>query len=226
MNYILNIHTSTETAIVNLTNGPDLLSSKENFDSRDHAAFLHTAIHQILQEVDIQPNDLKALGVTGGPGSYTGIRVGLASAKGLCFALNIPLIILNTLEVMALSIIEKNPDKNGLYCPMIDARRMEVFTAVYSYELFEIIPPSAIVLTENTFEEIISKQTVYFFGSGAQKYKEINITIPTSQFINDQISSKTLGFLSWQKFKKNVFENVSNSSPFYIKDFYTVKKNK
>lgn len=226
MSYILNIHTSTETAIINLNNGPDLAVSKENFDSKDHAAFLHTAIHQILQEVDIKPNDLKAIGVTGGPGSYTGIRVGLASSKGLSFALNIPLIIMNTLEVMALTIIEKIPDQNALYCPMIDARRKEVFTAIYNNQLLEVVPPSAIVLTENTFQDIITKTSVYFFGSGAKKYKEINTTLPASQFINGPISSKSLGFLSWQKFKKNEFENVSNSSPFYIKDFYTIKKNK
>lgn len=225
MSYILNIHTSTETAIVNLNNGLDLEASKENFDSRDHAVFLHTAIHQILQEVDIQPADLKAIGVTGGPGSYTGIRVGLASAKGLCFALNIPLIMMNTLEVMALTIIEKTSDQNALYCPMIDARRKEVFTAIYNNQLLEVVPPSAIVLTENTFQDIIAKSRVYFFGSGAKKYKEINTTLPVSQLIIGQISSKSLGLLSWKKFKKNEFENVSNSFPFYIKDFYTVKKN-
>lgn len=225
MNYILNIHTTTETAIVNLCMGGDLLATKENFNSRQHAAFLHTAVHQILQEIDIQPNDLKAIGVTGGPGSYTGIRVGLASAKGLSFALNIPLIILNTLEVLALSIIENIRNKDALYCPMIDARRMEVFTAVYNHELHEIIAPSAIVLTENTFKNIIAKETVYFFGSGAHKFKEINPLLPSSWFIDDPISSKILGTLCWQKFQKNLFENVSDSSPFYIKDFYTVKKN-
>lgn len=226
MDYILNIHTATETAIVNLCKGPDLLATKENSNSRQHASFLHTAVHQILQETDIRPNDLKAIGVTGGPGSYTGIRIGLASAKGMGFALNIPLIILNTLEVMALSIIENIRDKNALYCPMIDARRMEVFTAIYNCELFEVIPPAAIVLDEIIFKDIIAEQTVYFFGSGAHKFKEINPLLPASQFINNQISSRSLANLCWQRFQKKLFENVSDSSPYYVKDFYTVKKNK
>jgi len=225
MNYILNIHTTTETAIVNLCDGPDLLITKENSNPRQHAAFLHVAVHQILQETDIRPQELKVIGVTGGPGSYTGIRVGLASAKGLTFALNIPLIILNTLEVLALSAIENIRDKNALYFPMIDAQRMEVFTVLYNHELFEVIPPSAIVLTENSFKNIIAKETVYFFGSGAHKFKEINPQLPSSWFTDDQISSKTLGALCWQKFQKKQFDNISDSSPYYIKDFYTVKKN-
>lgn len=220
MDYILNIHTATETAIVNLFDGPNLLVSKTNNDSRQHSSFLHTAVHQILQDVDIQPNELKAIGVTGGPGSYTGIRVGLASAKGLSFALQIPLIIMNTLEVMALAIIENIPDKNALYCPMIDARRYEVFTAIYDHELIEVIPPSAMVLTQNTFEDIIAKNTVYFFGSGVIKFKEMNQTIPGSQFISGKISSNALGGYSWQKYQKELFENVSDSAPFYVKDFY------
>ncbi|MEO6839073.1 MAG: tRNA (adenosine(37)-N6)-threonylcarbamoyltransferase complex dimerization subunit type 1 TsaB [Ginsengibacter sp.] len=226
MDYILNIHTATETAIVNLCDGSNLLGTKTNNDSTQHSSFLHTAIHQILQEVDIQPNELKAIGVTGGPGSYTGIRVGLASAKGLSFALHIPLIIMNTLEVMALTIIANIPDKNALYCPMIDARRYEVFTAIYDHELIEVIPTSAMVLTKNTFEDIIAKNTVYFFGSGAIKFKEMNQTIPHSQFIKEEISSKTLGGYSWKKFQKELFASVSDSSPFYVKDFYNVQKNK
>ena len=226
MDYILNIHTSTETAIVNLCDGPNILATKENSDTRQHATFLHTAVHQILQELDIQAKDLKAIGVTIGPGSYTGIRVGLASAKGLSFALNIPLISLNTLEVMAFSITENICDQNALYCPMIDARRKEVFTAVYDHKLLKIIAPSAIVVAKNTFQDILAKQTVYFFGSGAHKFKEINSTLPPSLFIKDQISSKSFGILSWRKFQKNLFENSLNASPFYIKDFYTIEKNK
>jgi tRNA threonylcarbamoyladenosine biosynthesis protein TsaB len=226
MNYLLNIHTTTQNAIVNICDGPKVLTTLINSEAKQHAAFLHTAIHHILQDNDIKPNEIKAIGVTVGPGSYTGIRVGLASAKGFSFALNIPLIILNTLEVMAFTIINKIADNSALYCPMVDARRMEVFTAVYDHGLSELIPPSAVVLTENSFKGLITNQTIYFSGSGSQKFKEIITHLHDFQFISDTIDSKSLGGLSWNKFQKKEFENVANSKPFYIKDFYTIKKNK
>lgn len=225
MNYILNIHTTTETAIVNICDGPKVLLSLENADPKQHAFFLHTAIHNILRETDIRTNELKAIGVTGGPGSYTGIRVGLATAKGLCFALKIPLIMFNTLEVMALSIIEKIQDKKALYCPMIDARRLEVFTAVYNHELIESIPPSAMVLTENLFEDILAQHTIYFSGSGAEKFKSLASKIPDFCFLNETISTDSLGKFCWDKFQKKEFENVSFSQPLYIKEFHTNAKN-
>lgn len=226
MNYLLNIHTTTENAIVTICDGPKVLSTLANSDPKQHASFLHTAVHQILHANDIKPKDLKAIGVTGGPGSYTGIRVGLASAKGFSYALNIPLIILNTLEVMAFTIINKIADDNALYCPMIDARRSEVFTAVYDHKLNEIIPPSAMILAESSFQELIAKQKVYFFGSGSHKFKDIKPDLADSQFILNTIDSASLGILSWNKFQAKEFENVTTSTPFYIKDFYTIKKNK
>lgn len=226
MNYLLNIHTTIENAIVNVCDGAKVLSTLINSDSKQHAAFLHTAVHHILQVNDIKPKDLKAIGVTGGPGSYTGIRVGLASAKGFSFALNIPLILINTLEVMAFTIINKIADESALYCPMIDARRMEVFTAVYDYKLNEIIPPSAMVLAEDSFQELIAKKIVYFSGTGSLKFKKNYPHLHDSQLIPYTVDSKSLGIYSWNKFQKKEFENVANSKPFYIKDFYTVKKNK
>jgi tRNA threonylcarbamoyladenosine biosynthesis protein TsaB len=225
MSYILNIHTTTENAIVNLCEEATVLKTLENSDPKKHASFLHGAIRQILTDIGIQPNDLSAVGVTGGPGSYTGIRVGLASAKGLCFALNIPLIVLNTLEVMGLSLIELVKDGNALYCSMIDARRMEIFSAVYNYDLKEVIPPSAIVLSENTFHDLLKMQPLYFSGSGVQKFKTLNFQLPNSHFFPDQsISSVSLGTLSWKKFQKKRFENIENASPIYLKEFYTIEK--
>jgi tRNA threonylcarbamoyladenosine biosynthesis protein TsaB len=222
MNYILNIHTATENAIVTLCNGGDVLKTLINSDPKRHASFLHVAINQILKDTNIQPNDLCAVGVTAGPGSYTGIRVGLASAKGLCFALNIPLMILNTLEVMAISLIENINNQEALYCPMIDARRMEVFTSVYDRNLREVIPPTAIVLTEDTFGDLISVRPVYFIGSGIQKFKKINSHIPQSNFLDElTISSKSFGAFAWKQFKSKKFDDVANASALYIKEFYT-----
>ena len=151
MNYILNIHTTAEKAIVNISNENQVIGTSVNSEQKEHAGFLHTAIKNILDENHINIAELKAVGVTGGPGSYTGIRVGLATAKGLCFALQIPMMMYNSLELMAFSAIENfEKDKQALFCPMIDARRMEVFSAIYDNELKEILSPAAVVLDEVT----------------------------------------------------------------------------
>lgn len=225
MNYVLNIHTTLEKAILNLSDGPEVLSTSINTDSRQHAAFLHSSIQQILQKTDIQPADLKAIAVTGGPGSYTGIRVGLAAAKGLCFALKIPMIMLNTLEVMAFSAIENISDKNALYCPLIDARRMEVFTAVYNYELNRLIQPQAMVVEENSFKNLSKDHEIFFFGSGAEKFKKIKKSPAINeQFTNDEITSAALSKFAWNRYKNHDFEDIINSSALYVKEFYTTAK--
>lgn len=224
MEYILNIHTATETAIVSICCGEKVLATSINKDPKQHAAFLHSAIHVILQENDILISQLKAIGVTNGPGSYTGIRVGLATAKGLCYALKIPLITFNTLEVMALSAVENIQDKNALYCPMIDARRMEVFTAVYNYDIKAIIPPSAMIITENSFEEKQQLHPIYFFGNGSQKFKNQAKNIPHSYFIDQEITSKELCKISWGKYQKKEFDNVAYAEPLYVKEFFSTYK--
>ncbi len=224
MEYILNIHTATATAIVNICNGENVLDTSINNDPKQHAAFLHYAIHKILQENDIQINQLKAIGVTNGPGSYTGIRVGLATAKGLCYALKIPLITFNTLEVMALSAIENIQDKSAFYCPMIDARRMEVFTAVYGYDLKELMPPSTIVTTENSFDGLFQSHPIYFFGNGSEKFKKIAKNIHHSYFIDQEISSKELCKFGWRKYQGKEFDNTAYAEPLYLKEFYSSQK--
>ena len=151
MAYLLNIHSATETAIINLMAGQEILSTLCNHETKQHAFFLHTAIKELLREQGIGIKNLNAIGVSSGPGSYTGIRVGLATAKGLCYALNIPLITYNSLELMALSARNNAKDEIAFYCPMIDARRMEVYTAIYNFNMEEIESPSAQILTENFF---------------------------------------------------------------------------
>ncbi len=224
MNYILNIHTATEKAIVALSNEEKLLDVLINEDPKMHASFLHQAIFQILQKNDVSNKQLKSIAVTNGPGSYTGIRVGLATAKGLCFSLKIPLITFNTLEVMALSAAQFIKDKDALYCPMIDARRMEVFTAVFDYSLNEIIPPTAMILDENSFPEISENQPVYFFGSGSEKWQKILHGLPGAQFIDQEIEAADLCSFAWKKYRQNAFEDVAYASPLYLKEFYFSQK--
>lgn len=224
MDYLLNIHTTTETAIVCVSNNNRILASLTNSDSKNHAAFLHFAIHHILQKNDISISNIKAIGVTGGPGSYTGIRVGLATAKGLCYALKIPLVMSNTLEVMAYSMIEKIQDKKGIYFPMIDARRMEVFTAAYDYNLKTIEPSAAVILEENYYSKFSSEMNLYFFGNGAEKLKKILKKNANIFFAKGEITPEALFHICLERFSKKKFENLSDSHPLYIKDFYTNAK--
>src|SRR5882762_5440642 len=145
MALILNIDTATELASVSLSKEGQSLALLQNKDQKDHASWLHPAIEKMMQETGFRMQELDAVAVTAGPGSYTGLRVGMAAAKGFCYALNIPLITESTLKVMAFAAREQT-EPEGLYCPMIDARRMEVFTALYSTDLVEIIPATAMVI--------------------------------------------------------------------------------
>jgi tRNA threonylcarbamoyladenosine biosynthesis protein TsaB len=221
MPYILNIHTATETAIINLVKNGEVLGTISNHDTKQHAAILHTAIRQLLETNDLDIKKLNAVGVSSGPGSYTGMRVGLATAKGLCYALGTPLITFNSLELMALSAIRFVNDEAALYCPMIDARRMEVFTAIYDYTLQEIFPPSAIILNENSFADFLILHKVCFSGSGIEKLKTINKSA-NSIFIDEKITTESLAEISWKKYEKNDVENIPYAQPLYIKDFYTI----
>jgi len=223
MSYILNIHTATETAIINIIKDEEVLGTFINNDTKQHASFLHTAIRELLQTHEVDIKTLSAVGVSAGPGSYTGIRVGLSTAKGLCYALHIPLITFNSLELMALSATAAIADAGALYCPMIDARRMEVYTALYDYNLLEIASPSAMIVNENSFADILHSKKIYFSGSGIDKFKKITKNI-NSVFINCPISSESLCSVSWKKYYKKEFENIPYAQPLYIKDFYTISK--
>jgi tRNA threonylcarbamoyladenosine biosynthesis protein TsaB len=219
MNYILNIHTATETAMVNICNGPEVLATLFNQDTKQHASFLHTAIDQLLSENQIQMHQLKAIGVSNGPGSYTGIRVGLAAAKGLSYALQIPMITFNTLEVMAITAVNEIKNEDAYYCPMIDARRMEVYTAVYNYQLKEIISPQAMILSENSFEEIAQQQEVIFFGNGSEKFTLLAPHLKRIFSKVNKISSDSLGEIAWKKYLEHSFADIAYSEPLYLKDF-------
>jgi tRNA threonylcarbamoyladenosine biosynthesis protein TsaB len=221
MDYILNIHTTTETAIVCLSKENEVISSLSNDNSKDHAKFLHLAIQKILQESDIHISELKGVSVTNGPGSYTGIRVGLATAKGFCFSLKIPLITLNTLEVLAFSAIESIDSKTASYCPMIDARRMEVFTALYDGDLQLLNPPSAIVLDENSFLKDSALKPIYFFGSGSKKFEELIGKKEQFLFIEQEIDVNSFSKLAYKKFRDGDFQNAAFAEPFYLKEFYS-----
>lgn len=221
MSILLNIDTAVEIATLSISDNGKVIASVSNNNQKDHASFLQPAIKILLQKVHLSINELNAVAVTSGPGSYTGLRVGMASAKGLCYALKIPLITLNTLEVMALSSINGEQDKWAFYCPMIDARRMEVFTAVYDFQLLEIKKPCSMVLDNETFKDLLRTNKMYFSGNGAVKFRDI-MNNEEALFGTAEHTTDAMAQLSYQNFTKNNFADVLYASPEYLKEFYTL----
>jgi tRNA threonylcarbamoyladenosine biosynthesis protein TsaB len=220
MAFILNIDTATETASISISEKERTIDSITNSNQKDHASFIQPAIKNLLQNNQLPISKLDAIAVTAGPGSYTGLRVGMSSAKGLCYALNIPLITLNTLGVMAYSSILQLQEKEALYCPMIDARRMEVFTAVYDLQLTEIVNPCSMILDENSFKDILKTNKVYFSGNGIIKLKEI-IQNENACFANIDTVIYSMAELAWKRYLEGSFSDVFSSSVIYLKEFYT-----
>ncbi len=222
MSFILNIDTSLETASVSIAKDGTILSFQTNDIQKEHARFVHVAITELLAKENLKPSQLDAIGVTLGPGSYTGLRVGLSAAKGLCYALNKPLISVGTLEMMTKDVLMQIDDAtNILFCPMIDARRMEVFCAIYDADLKKIAEPHAIVLTPQSFAEKYDKNMIMFFGSGMAKWRDIT-TNANASFTTTKFLPKALAALTFKKFSISNFEDLFSSIPQYSKFFYTL----
>ncbi|MEO6329855.1 MAG: tRNA (adenosine(37)-N6)-threonylcarbamoyltransferase complex dimerization subunit type 1 TsaB [Ginsengibacter sp.] len=222
MPLILHIDTATENAIICISENEHVIYSLTNSNQKDHASFVQPAIKQLLKKSDVLISRLEAVSVTAGPGSYTGLRVGMASAKGICYALKIPLITLNTLSVMALSVIKNTPEPGAyLYCPMIDARRMEVFTALFNEELKEIIPSVALTLKPDFLEDYMQNREIIFCGSGAEKFIKLS-DHPNLPYNNNIDTASSMAFLATKKFYQKEFANLLNADPEYLKQFYSI----
>ena len=183
-----------------------------------HAERLHVFIEEILKETKVKIQELHAVAVSKGPGSYTGLRIGVSTAKGLCYALGIPLIALDTLQVLAHQVSVDN----GIIVPMLDARRMEVYSAVFDKNHQKIKEVQAEILTENSYSEI--SQTVYFIGDCQEKCQTV-LTQPNFKFIPEIVfpSASQMSQLSYEKFNQNDFEDVAYFEPLYLKDFLMIK---
>ncbi|MCZ2458704.1 MAG: tRNA (adenosine(37)-N6)-threonylcarbamoyltransferase complex dimerization subunit type 1 TsaB [Chitinophagales bacterium] len=218
MALILNIDTALETASVCLAQNGMPLKTVSNKDQKGHAEWLQSAIAELMKASGSGLKDLDAVAVTIGPGSYTGLRVGLSSAKGLCYALKIPLITVDTLKMMA-SAARNVVTEADLLCPMIDARRMEVFTAVYTKALKEIISPGAMLLANGSFSELLVSYKIFFFGSGSKKFISLqNHDNAMSGEVNYDASE--MSALSMEDFRKDCFADLAYCEPFYLKDFF------
>ena len=219
MALILNIDTSINTTYVCIAKDETVLQYYFSDDQKSNASNLHIAIADLLQKENLTPKNLDAVAVTIGPGSYTGLRIGLATAKGLCYALNIPLITIGTLEMMAFYAIKENNEEDCLYCPMIDARRMEVFAAIYDKNLYEVIKPKALIIDLQIFEKVLDNKKVLFFGNGMNKYENINI-YKNAFFLRDNNFYKYLSIISLNKYISVMFANTGYVEPLYVKEFY------
>lgn len=220
MAVILNIDSSLETASISLADGGTVLGFAHNMDKKDHAAWLHDAIAELMTAHNRQMDEVQAVAVTAGPGSYTGLRVGMATAKGLCFALEIPMITIGTLTLMAHAAIAQHKDEETLFCPMIDARRMEVFTAVYDPALKEVQAPNAMLIDEASFNVLLSNHRVLFFGNGSKKFKTVS-NHPNASFVDIGVDAFSMSALSQNAFAKKQFADVAYAEPLYVKEFYT-----
>jgi len=222
MIYILNIETATKQCSVSVSKNSELIALRELAeDNFNHAEKLHVFIEEVILEAKIKLSDLNAVSVSKGPGSYTGLRIGVSAAKGLCYALNIPLIALDTLQIIAKQI----QITDGIIQPMIDARRMEVFTASYDSDYQPINQTKALVLEENSFDEI--EGNIYFIGDGAEKTEAL---LKTERFIFyshlKYPSAKEMVSLSYDAFLNSKFVDVAYFEPYYLKDFMLTTKKK
>ena len=225
MALLLNIDTATDQASVCLSLNTDLIQEIKSADQKNHGSFLQPSIQQILQQNNLTIQQIDAVAVTHGPGSYTGLRVSLASAKGICYALQKPLITINTLEVMAWATrwhISKNLVLNTAYqiCPMIDARRMEVFTATYNEALECVSPTTPLILNEQSFENELNKNIMIFSGNGSHKLKNI-LKNTNAIFVDELHSSASMISIALNKFNSKSFTSLAYSVPYYGKEFYS-----
>lgn len=223
---LLCIETSGKNCSVALFEGLQLVSIREvHTEQFSHSENLHVFIEQVLKESNLQPKAIKAIAISAGPGSYTGLRIGVATAKGLCYGWDIPLIALPTLRILAEQVSYEFTDIEYII-PMIDARRMEVFTAVYSHDFSPILGERAEILTESTFDTYLNKGKTIFLGDGITKFQAICKHKNAYFWQNKFPSAKQMGRLALEKYQAQAFEDIAYFEPFYLKEVYLVKSNK
>ena len=221
MSCILNIDTSTNVCSVAVSQDGACIFSKEDHDGPNHAVNLGTFVDEAMSFADSHAIPLNYVAVSEGPGSYTGLRIGCSTAKGLCYGRNVKLIAVPTLKILAVPLLlyREDIEDDALFCPMIDARRMEVYCAVYDRALREVMPVKAQVVEADTFTETAGGKPIYFFGNGAAKCKDV-ITCPNAHFIdNIEPLAKNMLPLANQTIRNEKFEDVAYFEPFYLKDF-------
>ncbi|RYU92792.1 tRNA (adenosine(37)-N6)-threonylcarbamoyltransferase complex dimerization subunit type 1 TsaB [Emticicia agri] len=226
MAIILSIETSTKGCSTAIHQDTQLLALSELFHEKSSSGMLTTLIQHVVKVSGLNFQAIDAIAVAKGPGSYTGLRIGVSTAKGLCFTLDKPLLAVNTLQALAWQVhsIAQSVHTTDilLLCPMLDARRMEVYCALYQADnLAQISPTEARIIDENSFAEILATQKIIFFGDGAAKCKEVLGKHAHALFLEQTInpSAKSIGLLAYDAYQKGQFENVADFEPYYLKEF-------
>ena len=231
MSLILCIETGTDICSVGIARDGELVSLRESAEGRDHAKHVGVFVNELLSETGIAPEELDAVAVGMGPGSYTGLRIGVSFAKGLCYGLQIPLVAIGSLDALAQVAIEDNEAgildvkawDEALLCPMVDARRMEVYTRLYSATGEPLSDVRAEIVGENSFAEVREKRQLVIFGNGAAKCREV---LSDATFINVAPSARGLARLAEQRLQEGKTEDIAYFEPFYLKDFVVIPSKK
>jgi tRNA threonylcarbamoyladenosine biosynthesis protein TsaB len=225
MSLILSIETSTMVCSVALHRNNYLIALNELFEEKSHSKSLLLQISQLLKHTGYRLDQLDAIAVSKGPGSYTGLRIGVSTAKGLCYAIDKPLISVNTLEAMGIGINKWNIEQYYV-CPMIDARRMEVYCCLLNSSNTLIIPTRAEIVNQNFFNELLKSKKIIFFGNGSDKCKDVLKENTNASFLsNIHPSAANIGYLAYHYFQRGEFENLAHFEPYYLKEFLTTKSN-
>ncbi len=223
---LLTIETSTSVCSCALSRNGEILINKENHEGQSHASLLGLFVHEIMEYVRAGGMQLDAIAVSSGPGSYTGLRIGVSEAKGLCYGLDLPLIAIPTSRLMASMLLDR-VSEGELLCPMIDARRMEVYATFYDRSLNVVRETAADIVDESSYIDLLEKQQITFFGNGAAKCRPV-ITHPNARFIDDiHPLASAMVPLAEAAFRDRHFVDAAYFEPFYLKEFVaTVPKNK
>jgi len=222
MALILSIETATNICSVALHDRGKPLGFESLYKSQSHSGLLVPVIDSLLKHCNVKMQDLEAVAVSKGPGSYTGLRIGTSTAKGLCDALDIRMIAVNTLMAMANG-VKSYVQENSLLCPMLDARRMEVYTLLCDVSLEEKIPTTSMILTKECFSKELATDQIYFFGNGSTKSKEVIESKNAVYLEGIDTNALHMGALAYEKYQREEFENVAYFEPFYLKEFQTTK---
>ena len=221
---ILCLDTATDICSVALTRAAQVVAYRENGDGNSHARTLLPFVEEVLNEAGVQPQDLAAVAVSMGPGSYTGLRIGTSTAKGLCYALEIPLIAVPTLQIIAAGASKNLSDTQDVtFCPMLDARRMEVFTAQYDHDLQPLNDVQAVIVDENTFAELLENHQTIFCGNGAEKCRPLYEKNPNAIFDLTPVSTRNMAGIALKKFTEKQWEDLAYFTPLYGKDYVAAK---
>lgn len=222
MSLILSLETSVKNCSVALHRGGELVSTEEIHIEHAHASKLAVLIDEVLNEASVEAGQLAAVAVSSGPGSYTGLRIGTSTAKGLCFALDIPLLAVGSLELLAYQMSPQNT-RQAYLCPMIDARRMEVYCEVFDANLKTVSPVEAKVIDSTSFADLLAGHEVIFFGDGSAKCAE-QLTHPNATFVPGIFPvASAMGAIVYQKLQAGQVEDVLNFEPYYLKEFMIKK---